>query len=58
MRRYTVQVTSPCINWGEPNKPLYWHWSVEARSEAEALATVRNSRDCRGMPARIVLPLG
>jgi hypothetical protein len=58
MRRYTVQVDPPVINWSEPGKPEHWHWSVEARSETEAIAIVQNSNHCKGMPARIVPPLG
>jgi hypothetical protein len=58
MQHYTVEVTPPCINHGDPDKPLLWHFSVDARSELEAIWLVKNSRDCRGMPARIVPRLG
>jgi hypothetical protein len=55
MRRYTVQVDPPVINWHNPGEQIHWHWSVEARSEAEALAIVQSGY-CKGMPARIVVP--
>ena len=58
MRRYTVQVDPPIINWGDPSKREHWHWSVEASSAAEAVAIVQNSGQCRDMPARVVPPLG
>ncbi len=58
MQRYTVEVISPCKNYGEPGRPLLWHFSVEAISEIEALRVVRNSRCCRGLRARVVPPLG
>jgi len=55
---YTVQVKSTCFNYFEPGKPLYWHFVVEAASEADAIAQVQSGDDCRGMPARVVPPLG
>lgn len=58
MRRYTVQVDPPVINWSEPDKMEHWHFCVEAHSEAEAVAFIQNSKDCKGMPARVVPPLG
>jgi hypothetical protein len=54
MRRYTVQVDPPVINWHNPSEKIHWHWSVEARSKAEAVAIIHNSDHCRGMPARVV----
>lgn len=32
MPLFTVREISPGINHGEPGKPLYWHWSIEASS--------------------------
>lgn len=43
LQRFTVRETSPGINYGEPDKPLYWHWSVEARSAAAAETIVRKA---------------
>lgn len=43
LQRFTVRETSPGINYGEPEKPLYWHWSVEARSETAAETTIRKA---------------
>jgi hypothetical protein len=57
MRRYTVQVDPPVVNWAEPDKMEHWHFSVEALSEPEAVAIVQSGY-CKGMPARVVPPLG
>jgi hypothetical protein len=42
LQRFTVRETSPGINYGDPDKPLYWHWSIEARSATAAEAMIRN----------------
>jgi len=57
MSNYTVQVQPPILNWSKPQEPILWHWAVEARSQAEALAIVERGY-CKGMPANIVPPLG
>ena len=57
MQRFTVRETSPGINYGEPEKPLYWHWSIEARTAAEAEAAVRNAKT-GGREQTVVQPLG
>lgn len=43
LQRFTVRETSPGINYGDPDKPLYWHWSIEARSAAAAEAIIRKA---------------
>jgi hypothetical protein len=58
MSRYTVRVTSLGIYHCEPGTPLYWHFVLDASSEADAIAKVRNSPHCRDMPTCIVPPLG
>jgi hypothetical protein len=57
VRRYTVRETSPGINHLEPGEPIYWHWSVEATSEQEAVGTVSKARTGE-YDARVVPPLG
>jgi len=57
MQRFTVRETSPGINYGEPEKPLYWHWSIEARTAAEAEAAIRNAKT-GGREQTVVQPLG
>jgi len=54
---FTVQVQSPVFNLSEPQEPIHWHWAVEVSSAAEALAIVERG-PCKGMPAKIVPPLG
>jgi hypothetical protein len=53
VQRYTVRETSPCINYGYPKQPLYWHWSIEARSEREAETLIRNAKT-GGLDQRVV----
>jgi hypothetical protein len=53
LQRFTVRETSPGVNHGEPDKPLYWHWSVEGRSAVEAQAHTPE-RKSRGL----ALPTG
>jgi hypothetical protein len=49
LQRFTVRETSPGINHGEPAKPLYWHWSVEARQALRALRGLDPAAPaCRG----------
>jgi hypothetical protein len=43
LQRFTVRETSPGINYSDPDKPLYWHWSIEARSAAAAEAIIRKA---------------
>jgi|HubBroStandDraft_6_1064221.scaffolds.fasta_scaffold884829_3 hypothetical protein len=57
MSFYTVQVQPSVLNWSDPPTPILWHLAVEASSQAEALAIVERG-DCKGMPAKIVPPLG
>jgi hypothetical protein len=57
LQRFTVRETSPGINYGEPDKPLYWHWSVEARSAAAAEAVIRQA-NTGGRDQLVVQPLG
>jgi hypothetical protein len=57
MQRFAVRETSPGINHGETEKPLYWHWSVEARSASEAETAVRNAKT-GGHDQKVVPPLG
>jgi hypothetical protein len=57
MSLYTVQVKPPVLNWSDPQTPIYWHFAVEAASQAEALTNIA-SGCCKGMPAKIVPPLG
>jgi len=57
LQRFTVRETSPGINYGEPEKPLYWHWSVEARTAAAAEAVVRKA-NTGGRDQVVVPPLG
>jgi hypothetical protein len=57
LQRFTVRETSPGINYGEPNKPLYWHWSIEARSAFAAEAAIRRA-NTGGRDAKVVPPLG
>jgi hypothetical protein len=57
LQRFTVRETSPGINHGEPAKPLYWHWSVEARSAAAAEGIIRRA-NTGGRDQIVVQPLG
>ena len=57
MRRFTVRETSPGINYAEPHKPLYWHWSVEAPTAAAAEAVIRQA-STGGRDQVVVQPLG
>ena len=57
MSYFTVEVQPPVLNWADPLTPIQWHLAVEASSQAEALAIVQRG-DCKGMPAKIVPPLG
>jgi hypothetical protein len=57
LQRFTVRETSPGINRGEPDKPLYWHWSVEARSAKTAETAIRGAKT-GGRDAVVVQPLG
>jgi hypothetical protein len=57
LQRFTVRETSPGINYGELDKPLYWHWSIEARSARAAEATVRKA-NTGGRDQIVVQPLG
>jgi hypothetical protein len=57
MSLFTVQVKPPVRNWSDPQEPILWHWAVEASSQAEALAIIERGY-CKGMPAKIVPPLG
>ncbi|MGB7097480.1 MAG: hypothetical protein WBD95_01760 [Xanthobacteraceae bacterium] len=57
MSLITVQVKPPVLNHSNPQEPILWHWAVEASSQAEALAIVKRGY-CKGMPAKIVPPLG
>jgi hypothetical protein len=54
---FTVQVRPPVLNLGNPQEPILWHFAVEASSQTEALAIVERG-PCKGMPAKIVPPLG
>ena len=56
MSYFTVQVQPPVLNWGDSQTPIFWHFAVEALSQAEALASMEGG-DCKGMPAKIVPPL-
>jgi|GEM_PF-2716775 hypothetical protein len=57
LQRFTVRETSPGINYGEPEKPLYWHWTIEARSARDAEILIRNA-GTGGFDQRVVPPLG
>lgn len=57
MLLYTIQVQPPVMNSGDPSTPIFWHFAVEAPSQAEALAIIERG-DCKGMPAKVVPPLG
>jgi hypothetical protein len=57
MSNYTVQVKPPVLNWNHPQEPILWHFAVPASSQAEALAVIERGY-CKGMPAKIVPPLG
>jgi hypothetical protein len=57
MSFYTVRVQPPVLNWSDPSTPIFWHFAVMATSQAEALAIIERG-DCKGMPAKIVPPLG
>jgi hypothetical protein len=61
MRRFTVEVRPPiAIELWNPQYPgdiPRWHFCVEARSEGEAVAIMARG-DCKGMPMRVVPPLG
>ncbi|TQF40073.1 hypothetical protein UNPF46_11445 [Bradyrhizobium sp. UNPF46] len=55
--RFTVRETSPQVNQMNPAQPIYWHWSVVARSPEEAVAAVRAGMT-GGRDQQIVMPLG
>jgi hypothetical protein len=57
LQRFTVRETSLGINHGEPDKPLYWHWCVEARSAAAAETVIRKA-NTGGRDQIVVQPLG
>jgi hypothetical protein len=57
LQRFTVRETSPGINHGEPDEPLYWHWSVEAPSAAAAEAVILKA-NTGGRDQIVVQPLG
>lgn len=57
MSLYTVQVTAPVLNWSDPQQPIYWHFAVPAKSQANALAIIGQGVG-KGMPAKVVPPLG
>jgi hypothetical protein len=57
MERFTVRETSPGINYGEPDKPLYWHWLIEAHSAREAVALIRDA-NTGGFDQKVVPPMG
>jgi hypothetical protein len=57
MSNYTVQVKPPVLNWSNPQEPILWHFAVPASSQGEALAIVDRGY-CKGMPAKVVPPLG
>jgi hypothetical protein len=59
MRAYIVRVDPPIVNLSTPGEPRPpWHWAVEAKSAAEAVAKIQNSSDCYVMRARVVPSLG
>ena len=58
MSWFTIQVDPPVLNWYNPNDKIHWHFSVQARSHAEALRIIQTSPHCSGMPARMCPPLG
>jgi hypothetical protein len=45
-------------NLHEPEKPIYWHFTIMAQSAAEAVRLIQSAPDCRGLPARVVVRLG
>ncbi|WP_315803033.1 hypothetical protein [Bradyrhizobium sp. SZCCHNS3002] len=57
LHRYTVRETSPQLNTMELGEPIYWHWSVEAHTPAEAIDSVRCAKT-GGLDPQIVPPLG
>jgi hypothetical protein len=57
MSLYTVQVKPPVLNWSNPQEPILWHLAAPASSKVEALAIIARGH-CKGMPAKIVPPLG
>ncbi|WP_316214411.1 hypothetical protein [Bradyrhizobium sp. SZCCHNR2035] len=57
LHRYTVRETSPQVNSLNPDEPIYWHWSVEARSPEEAECVVRLGTT-GGFDQTVVPPLG
>jgi hypothetical protein len=57
MGHYTVRETSPGINHAEPEKPVYWHWSVEAATTAEAVSIILKAQT-GGSDPQVVPRLG
>lgn len=55
--RFTVRETSPQRNQMEPTQPIYWHWSVQARTPEEAVTIIR-AAETGASDQTVVSPLG